>query len=177
MEWQFSAHINEIGMFTLLQNLVWKYPRQLGRWAYSYKQKPIQVYIIMDFRVLQRFLLILRRWIDLTDGEFGMVMVHYNVVYEIHHFCSRCGCDLTKSLEHEFTTKWKQISIMMEDGSKLTIPLEVSEACAQSTCIIASEYTKQALWYMEMSEGWESRIFFFLLYCHLVKEDSVLWYF
>lgn len=45
------------------------------------------------------------------------------------------------------------------------------------TCIIASEYMKQALWYMEMSEGWESRIFFFLLYCHLVKEDSVLWYF
>ena len=78
-----------------------------------------------------------------------MVMVHNNVVYEINHFCSHCGCDLTKSLEHGFTTKWKQISILMEDGSKLTIPVEVSETIAQSTFIIASKYMKQILCYIQ----------------------------
>jgi hypothetical protein len=40
---------------------------------------------------------------------------------------------------------------MMEDGSKLTIPVEVSEAFAQSTFIIASVYEASSMLYAEYS--------------------------
>jgi hypothetical protein len=69
-----------------------------------------------------------------------MVIEHNNVDYKIKPSHFLCGHDLpTKALEHEFSSKWMSIFSMMEDGSKLTMPVEVNKASVQSLIIVSSE--------------------------------------